>query len=147
MALVLHLGGVGKYVRQIWGLGWEIHSEFCRILRLFQYMTFISAKFWPKFDFSNRKTGSRQFRTEYFPTIDSSNFMHQKKGSCCFFILLAKIISTRFWSNKSRCCFGGKLYCDFFLTISSDLWKLAEILYLMQVCKPFHYTLVGCRTF
>jgi hypothetical protein len=56
---------------------------------------------------------------EYFPTINSSDFMHQKKF-LPFFILLLKITSTCFPSKTSRCYFGGKDIADVFSEILPD---------------------------
>jgi hypothetical protein len=52
--------------------------------------------------------------SEYFPAINSSNFMHQKM-LLPFFILPKKIISTCFPCKTSRCYFGGKKYCKYYL--------------------------------
>ncbi len=42
-------------------LGWEIHSEFCRIPQLFKFWTFWTPEFSSEFYFSDPKMCSRQF--------------------------------------------------------------------------------------
>jgi len=68
--------------------------------------------------------------------------MHQKKVLAIFNFARKKLHLLFFNVKKSRCYFGRKRYCKCFLTISPELGKLAEILYLMQVCKPCHHALV-----
>ncbi len=46
-------------------LGWEIHSEFRRILRLIQFRTFWTPEFSSESYFSNPKMCSRQFWTQF----------------------------------------------------------------------------------
>ncbi len=46
-------------------IGWEIHLEFCRILRLIWFRTFWTLEFSSEFYFSARKMCSRQFWTRF----------------------------------------------------------------------------------
>ncbi len=94
-------------------LGWDICLEFHGIPQLFWFRTFFLPEFWSKFVFPTIKHVSSKLEhvpnvLEYYPAIDSSNFMHQKKFPP-FFIFPAKITSICFPSETSRYIFGGMI--------------------------------------
>ncbi len=77
-------------------LGWEIHSEFCVILQLFQFWTFWTPEFSLEFYFSNRKMFSHQFWTRFlwFGILSCHWFFrfHESKNVPAFF----------FWDGGNR---------------------------------------------